>query len=76
MTLTYINDTVYKHGYLVCIWYGLWMQYSESSTSTKAVQNMKVVILSEAAVLKDQIISTGLFDILGFFQKTNKQIHF
>ena len=37
VTLTYINDTVYKHGYLVCIWYGLWMQYSESSTSSKAV---------------------------------------
>ena len=50
------------------------MQYSESSTSTKAVQNMKVEILSEAAVLKGQIISTGLFGILGFFQKTNEQI--
>ena len=31
---------------------------------------------SKAATYKGQIISNGLFSILGFFQKTNEQIRF
>ena len=36
----------------------------------------KLIFLEESLTVKGQIISKGLFGLLGFFQKTNEPIHF
>ena len=43
---------------------------------TAPVSSICTAFLSYAQLIKGQIISKGLFGILGFFQKTNARIRF